>query len=302
MKGFFRLELQLTRSLVVFALSCVAVASRLLALNFTRKAAIFLLAVGTIACQAGEEEEFGVAVKRSLDRSRLLYPQSAEPGSALSHAILARIDWMHRYNRAMFSDPNWPLRVTATEAAALGIRPQQSASARPASGTGRRFLAVVTRNFSTTGASFRKDQQIILESVQDYGKRGTTVANGRQVLVWLDNIRIIREISANEASPVVVKVESARYGIPGQQAYSVTGMVQSLIAPDNSGRYEIFVSDALLTPVAARKLSREASVVTDPVTGQSAVRTLNRFLTVTYTLNSSTRTKQAAAGQTLVLD
>jgi hypothetical protein len=268
-----------------------------------RKAAIWLLTVaGTIACQAGEEEEFGVAIKRSLDRSRLLYPESAEPGSALSHAILARIDWMHRYNRAMFSDPNWPLRVTATEAAALGIRPQQSASARPASATGRRFLAVVTQNFGTTGASFRKDQQIILESVQDYGKRGTTVANGREVLVWLDNVRILREISPNEASPVVVKVESARYGIPGGQAYSVTGMVQSLIAPDTTGRYEIFVSDALLTPAAARKLNREASAVTDPVTGQGAVRTPDRFLTVTYTLRGLTRTKQAPAGQTLLLD
>ena len=267
-----------------------------------RKAAIWLLTVaGTMACQAGDEE-FGAAIKRSLDRSRLLYPEAAEPGSALSHAILARIDWMHRYNQAMFSDSNWPLRVTATEAAALGIRPRQSASSGPASATGRRFLAVVTRNFSTTGASFRKDQQIILESVQDYGKRGTTVANGQQVLVWLDNIRILREISPNEASPVVVKVESARYGIPGQQAYSVTGMVQSLIAPNTLGRYEIFVSDALLTPVAAKRLHREASVVTDPMTGQSAVRTLDRFLTVTYTLKGSTRTKQAPAGQTLLLD
>ena len=266
----------------------------------TRKAAILLLAVaGTLACQAGEEEEFGAAVKRSLDRARLLYPESAEPGSALGQAILTRIDWMHRHNPAMFSDPNWPLRVTATEAAALGIRAQQPASA-PA--TGRRFLAVVTRNFSTTGSSFRKDQQVILESIQDYGKRGTTVANGQQVLVWLDNIRILREISPNEASPLVVKVESARYGIPGQQAYSVTGMVQSLIAPDTLGRYEIFVSDALLTPAAARKLNREASVVTDPVTGPGATRSLDRFLTVTYTLNGSTRTKQAAAGQTLLLD
>jgi hypothetical protein len=79
-------------------------------------------------------------------------------------------------------------------------------------------------------------------------------------------------------------------------------MVQSLIAPDTMGRYEIFVSDALLTPAAARKLNREASVVTDPVTGQSATRTLDRFLTVTYTLGGSTRTKQAAAGQTLLLD
>lgn len=269
-----------------------------------RKAAIWLLTVAATIPVAGEggEEEFGAAVKRSLDRSRVLYPESAEPGSALSHAILARIDWLHRHNRAMFSDPNWPLRVTATEAAALGIRPQQSSAAKPASATNRRFLAVVTSNFSTAEASFRKDQQIVLESVQDYGKRGTTIVNSQPVLVWLDNIKILREISPDEPSPVVVKVESARYGIPGEQAYSVTGMVQSLIAPDTSGRYEIFVSDALLTPVAARKLNRAASVVTDPVTGQSAVRTPNRVLTVTYTLKGSTRTKQATGGQILVLD
>ena len=269
-----------------------------------RKAAIWLLTVAATIPVTGQggEEEFGAAVKQSLDRSRVLYPESAEPGSALSHAILARIDWLHRYNRAMFSDPNWPLRVTATEAAALGIRPQQSSSAKPAPGTGQRLLAMVTRNFSTAEASFRKDQQIVLESVQDYGKRGTTIVNSQPVLVWLDNIKILREISPDEASPVVVKVESARYGIPGERAYSVTGMVQSLIAPDTSGRYEIFVSDALLTPVAARKLNRAASVVTDPVTGQSAVRTPNRVLTVTYTLKGSTRTKQAAAGQILVLD
>ena len=269
-----------------------------------RKAAIWLLTVAATIPVAGqgEGEEFGAAVKRSLDRSRVLYPESAEPGSALSHAILARIDWLHRYNRAMFSDPNWPLRVTATEAAALGIRPQPSSSTKPTSGTSRRFLAVVTRNFSIAEASFRKDQQIVLESVQDYGKRGTTIVNSQPVLVWLDNIKILREISPDEASPVVVKVESARYGIPGEQAYSVTGMVQSLIAPDTSGRYEIFVSDALLTPVAAKKLNRAASVVTDPVTGQSAVRTPNRVLTVTYTLKGLTRTKQASGGQILVLD
>jgi hypothetical protein len=269
-----------------------------------RKAAIWLLTVAATIPVTGQggEEEFGAAVKQSLDRSRVLYPESAEPGSALSHAILARIDWLHRHNRAMFSDPNWPLRVTATEAAALGIRPQQSSAAKPASATNRRFLAVVTSNFSTAEASFRKDQQIVLESVQDYGKRGTTIVNSQPVLVWLDSIKILREISPDEASPVVVKVESARYGIPGEQAYSVTGMVQSLIAPDASGRYEIFVSDALLTPVAARKLNRAASVVTDPVTGQSAVRTPNRVLTVTYTLKGSTRTKQATGGQILVLD
>jgi hypothetical protein len=72
----------------------------------------------------GQGDEFGAAVKRSLDRSRTLYPKSAEPDSTLSRAVLARIDWLQRNNPAIFSDPNWPLRVTATEAAALQIPPQ----------------------------------------------------------------------------------------------------------------------------------------------------------------------------------
>ncbi|MGA7902490.1 MAG: hypothetical protein WCA06_07640, partial [Terrimicrobiaceae bacterium] len=85
-------------------------------------------------------------------------------------------------------------------------------------------------------------------------------------------------------------------------AYSVTGMVQSLIIPDNSGRYEILVSDALLTPAAAKRLKREIIAAGDPAAGQSSVRAPDRVLTVTYTLKGSTRTKQAAAGETLVLD
>lgn len=251
--------------------------------------------------QSGDEE-FGAAVKRSLDRSRLLYPESAQPDSALSKAILARIDWLQRHNRAIFSDPNWPLRVTATEAAALGIPLQRAPSARSTAGRGPRILAVVTRNFSTAEASFRKDQQIVLESVQDYGKRGITIVNGQSILLWLDNIKLLRELSPEEASPVVVKVESARYGIPGGYTHSVTAMVQSLISPDASGRYEILVSDALLTAAAARKLNRTARVVTDPVTGQSAVQHPDRVLTVTYTLNGSTKTRQATTGEKLVLD
>lgn len=269
-----------------------------------RKTVIWLLAIaGTISPPALEgNDEFGAAVKRSLDRARALYPQSVEPGSALSKAVLARIDWLHHHNRSLFADPNWPLRVTATEAAALGIPPQRPSSSRPAAGDGRRFLAVVTQNFGTTGASFRKNQQIVLESVQDYGKRGTTIVNGQPVLLWLDNIRILREISQDEALPVVVKVESAGYGIPGRRAYSVTGMVQSLIIPDDSGRYEILVSDALLTPAAAKRLQREIIAASDPATGQYSVRALDRVLTVTYTLNGSTKTKQAIAGETLILD
>ena len=184
------------------------------------KTSIWLLAVaGAISLPAQDSnDQFGAAVKRSLDRARALYPQSVEPGSALSKAVLARIDWLHHHNRSLFADPNWPLRVTATEAAALGILPQKTSPSRPASSDGRRFLAVVTQNFGTTGASFRKNQQIVLESVQDYGKRGTTIVNGQPVLLWLDNIRILREISRDEVLPVVVKVESAGYGIPGGRA------------------------------------------------------------------------------------
>jgi hypothetical protein len=161
---------------------------------------------------------------------------------------------------------------------------------------------VVTQSFSTTQASFRKDQQILLEAIQDYGKRGITLVNGEPVLLWLDNIKVLRELAPGEPAPVVVKVESARYGIPGAQLYSVTGMVQSLIAPDPSGRYEILVSDALLTPAAAKKLNRSTQVMADPVTGQTAVHKPNRVLTVTYTLNGLTKTKQAIAGERLVLD
>lgn len=267
-----------------------------------RTAAIWLLmvAAGLPAIGQSGDDEFGAAVKRSLDRSRILYPESAQPDSALSRAILARIEWLQHHNRAIFSDPNWPLRVTATEAATLGIGSQKVASRNPSRPP--RFLAVVMRNFSTPEGSFRKDQQILLESIQDYGKRGITLVDGQPVLLWLDNIKLLRELSPDEALPVVVKVETARYGIPGEQAYSVTAMVQSLISPDASGRYEILVSDALLTPVAARKLNRSAHLTTDPTTGQNVVHSPVRVLTVTYTLNGSTKTRQAVSGERLVLD
>jgi hypothetical protein len=260
-----------------------------------------LIVAGTLpAIGQGEDEQFGAAVKRSLDRSRLLYPESTEPDSPLSRAILSRIEWLQRHNRAIFSDPNWPLRVTATEAAALGIPSTKGGSTQQPQGP--RFLAVVTHNFSTAEASFRKDQQVVLESVQDYGKRGVTIVNGRPIVLWLDNLRILRELSPAESSPIVVKVESARYGIPGEQVYSVTAMVQSLISPDTSGRYEILVSDALLSPVAARKITRSTQLVMDPATGRQVVHRPDRVLTVTYTLNGSTKTRQAVTGERLVLD
>jgi hypothetical protein len=267
-----------------------------------RTAAIWLLLVAGTLLAGAQDEEFGDAVKRSLDRSRILYPKSAQPDSALSKAILARIEWLQQHNRAAFLDPNWPLRVTATEAAALGIAPEKLGSRETQTAQSPRFLALVTRSFSTSEASFRKDQQILLEAIQDYGKRGVTLVNGEPVLLWLDNVKVLRKLGPDDAVPVVVKVESARYGIPGAQLYSVTNMVQSLIAPDASGRYEILVSDALLTPAAARKLNRSTQMVTDPVTGQTTVHQQNRVLTVTYTLNGLTKTRQAFAGERLVLD
>ena len=267
-----------------------------------RRAAIWLLMAAGMLAASAQEEEFGAAVKRSLDRSRILYPESAQPDSALSKAILARIQWLENHNRAAFLDPNWPLRVTATEAAALGIAPERPNATEARTARSPRFLALVTRSFSTSQASFRKDQQILLEAIQDYGKRGITLVNGEPVLLWLDNIKILRELAPDETAPVVVKVESARYGIPGAQLYSVTAMVQSLIAPDPSGQYEILVSDALLTPAAARKLHRSTQMMTDPVTGQTALPKPNRVLTVIYTLNGVTKTRQAIAGERLILD
>jgi hypothetical protein len=267
-----------------------------------RTAAIWLLMVAGTLLASAQDEEFGEAVKRSLDRSRILYPESAQPDSTLSKAILSRIEWLQRHNRAVFRDPNWPLRVTATEAAALGIAPEKAGSPQALTTPNPRFLALVTRSFSTSQASFRKDQQILLEAIQDYGKRGITLVNGEPVLLWLDNIKILRELAPDEAAPIVVKVESARYGIPGVQLYSVTAMVQSLIAPDASGRYEILVSDALLTPGAARKLNRSTQIIADPTTGQTALHNPHRVLTVTYTLNGLTKTRQAIAGERLILD
>ena len=59
-----------------------------------RTAAIWLLMVAGMLLASAQDEEFGEAVKRSLDRSRILYPESAQPDSALSKAILSRIEWL----------------------------------------------------------------------------------------------------------------------------------------------------------------------------------------------------------------
>lgn len=265
--------------------------------------AFFAVMAGVLAAQGQTATAHGASVKRSLDRARALYPDSADPGSRLSQAVLARITWLSQNNTAFFSDPDWPLKVTAAEALALGIRPVAMRQPQPQQKPSGRYLAMVTKNFSTVGASFRKGQQIVLESLQDYDKRGTTIVDGQPVLLWLDHVKIIRELPKGEAAPVVVKVDSARYGFPGKAGYGISGMVQSLISPNASGRYEILVSDALLSPGAAQKLNR--SVVTgppfDPNTGQPNPRPY-KILTVTYTIDGVPKTKQGIEGQVLVLD
>ena len=78
-------------------------------------------------------------------------------------------------------------------------------------------------------------------------------------------------------------------------------MVQSLIAPDTSGRYETLVPDALLTPAAARKLSRSAAHHRGSGDRSNGSAPTGSCLTVTYTLNGLTKTRQAIAGERLVL-
>ena len=58
-----------------------------------RTAAIWLLMLAGMLPVTAQDEEFGQAVKRSLDRSRILYPEAARPDSALSKAILSRLEW-----------------------------------------------------------------------------------------------------------------------------------------------------------------------------------------------------------------
>ncbi len=263
---------------------------------------LILATAPTILQGAGENH--GNAVKSSLDRSRLLFPDAAEPNSALSQAILARIAWLNRNNQAFFSDPDWPMRLTAAEALALGIRARNpNPRPVPVPPEEKRYLAVVTKSFSVTGASFRKGQQIVLEALRDYNKRGITLVDGQAILLWLDHVKLLREIPPDQGAPVLVKIESARYGFPGKTGYGISGMVQSLVSPNAAGRYEILVSDALLTPSAAQKLNRSVAVVSpyDPNTGQPNLRP-RKILTVSYTIGGLTKTKQALEGETLLLD
>lgn len=272
---------------------------------------IFFLALFLAMAPAdlwSQSADFGAAVKRSLDRSRALYPSAANANSPLGQAVNARIVWLGKHHPEFFANADWPMQVTVAEARALGIRPQAASTPRPVSPNDpARYLATVTRNFSVTGASFRKGQQIILESLRDYGKRATTMVEGQPISLWLDYVKILRPLEPGESPPVVVKIDSARYGPPGKPGYNVGTMVQSLIWPTPEGAYEILASDALLPPAAASQNRRNAEYhLVNPQTGQTAgTVTLGgpkNVLSVKYTMLGRTRTKQAVEGETLVLD
>jgi len=264
---------------------------------------------------AASDDDFSAALQRSLAQSRAVYPDSARPDTVLGAAVQARIDWLQEHDPSAFSDPNWPMKVASSTAKALGLAPgsksplPQAPSALPAlpvqaASTGKRYLAMVTKNFSVVGATFRKNQQIVLESLQNDNKRGTTIVDGRPYLLWLDNIQLLRELPPGVSPPPLVKVESAKYGFPGKTPISVAPMVQSLAAPGPTGAPTILVSDALLTPIAAQKLNTSVTpgYVTDPRTGQIITGMPYKLLTVTYVLNGQKKTKQAYEGQTLTLD
>ncbi len=260
--------------------------------------------LGTLAAQ-DSGEAFGLAVKRSLERSHSLYPDAAAPGSALSDAILWRIDWLNRNTPGFFSDPDWPVKIAVAEASRLGLRARAAAPQRAAPQPAeRRYFGVVTKNFNEAGVSFRKGQQIILESLRDNGKRGITLVDGLPVVLWLDYIKVIREILPGEASPLLVKVISARYGLPGTKGYVVTSAVQSALAPNAAGAAEIFVSDTLLPPAAAQRLNRSATAraAVDPATGESVPVIPPKVLSVVYEIGGVERTRQAQEGSALVLD
>lgn len=252
---------------------------------------------------AQTEDPFGAAVKRSLDRSRALYPQVTQPGSPLSQAFLRRVEWLNKNNRAYFADPDWPMKVTSWEAVALGIRAVRpnKPPTKDATTDQVQYLAQVTSNFATTGASFRKGQQILLETLQDNGRRGITMVDGRPILIWLDHVKVVRQITPGESLPVMVKVISAQYGYPGKQGYNVGGMIQSLISPTPLGGYELLVSDALLSPSAARQQNARMPTTMD-ATGRPVPTDTAKILTITYSLGGITKTKQELEGSMILLD
>ncbi len=264
---------------------------------------VFLGFSGELPAQE-PSEDFGRAVQRSLARSHLLYPDAAQPNSRLSDAILVQIDWMNRNEPTFFSDADWPMKLTASEALRLGIR-ARVATPRPAPTVApKRYLGLVTKNFSVTGASFRKGQQLVLEKLQDNGKRAVTFVQGEPFLLWLDHIKLIREIRPGESRPTVVKIVSARYGLPGTTGYAVSGEVQTLLGPNSGGTNQILVSDALLSPSAAQRLNRAAvaTTITDPVTGRVVPVYPKKVLTVTYQIDGEEKTVQAEEGDTLAFD
>ncbi len=265
---------------------------------------LFLAFLGTLPAQ-DPGEGFGLAVQRSLERSHALYPDAAKPGSALSDAILWRIDWLNRNTPGFFSDADWPMKIAVAEASRLGLRARpasaQRAAAQPVE---RRYLGLVTKNFNEAGVSFRKGQQIILESLRDYNKRGVTLVNGLPVVLWLDHIKLVREIVPGEPNPLLVKIVSARYGLPGTKGYVVSSAVQSGLARNAAGSAEVLVSDALLPPAAALRLNRSATarVAVDPVTGEAVPVLAPKVLSVVYEIGGVERTRQAQEGEALVLD
>jgi hypothetical protein len=266
--------------------------------------AIILGSLGALRAQ-NPEAAFGQAVRRSLEKSRALYPDALVPGSPLCQAIVFRIEWLTRNNPDFFSDPDWPVKIAATEASRLGVRVQAApASPSTADAAGRRYLGVVTKNFSVTGASFRKGQQVIIESLLDYGKRGLIYVDGQEIVLWLDHIKLLRELAPGAAVPQVVKIVSARYGLPGTKGYVVSSAVQSALTTNAQGAAELVVSDSLLPAAAAQRLNRSAGsqTIIDPATGQRMLVPGSKVLSVTYEIGGLEKTRQAQEGSVMVLD
>lgn len=273
------------------------------------RAEVWLLLLASAAClrAAGADEGFGLAVQRNLDRAYQLYPAAAVPGHPLSQAMLYRIAWLNKNNPAFYSDPEWPVRVVTAEAARLGIHAQQPRSAvRPsavASADGPRYLAVVTRSFNVGGVSFKKGRQLIIEALKDYRKRGIVMIDGQPVTLWLDNIKLLRELGPNEVSPLLVKIVSARYGLAGTKGYVVTSAVQAALVQNSAGVPQLLVTDSLLSAAAVDRLNRSAvSQRTDPVTGISSPVVTPKVLSVVYETGGEEKTRQAQEGEVLSLD
>lgn len=256
-------------------------------------------ALGVVAvCAQTPPEAFGEAVRRSVARSHARFPEAATPTSALSQAILARIEWLNRNNPAFFSNPDWPEKLAAAEAAALGMvgRPEsEPLQDQP-------ILAVITKNFSIPGASFRKGQRILLEGLRDNGRRAVTLVGGEPVVLWLDHIKILRTLAPGEPRPVLVRVRSARYGLQGTKGYGVSDAVQAGLISHAAGSAQIPVTDALLSPATALRLNRAAAAQADSLSGPALPLVPPKILTVDYEVNGTRKTRQAREGEILVLD